>query len=38
MIVTSNKGNDVTSQTAYKAIFFSILGALGWAMAPVFGW
>jgi len=38
MIVTSNKENGVTFQTAYKSVFFSILGALCWSIAPVFGW
>jgi hypothetical protein len=38
MIVTSNKGNDATFQTAYKSVLFSILGGLFWAIAPVFGW
>ena len=38
MIVTPANTKPVTLKTAYKSIIFSILGALFWAIVPVFGW
>jgi hypothetical protein len=38
MIVIDDKTKPVSFQTAYKSVFFSILGSLFWAGAPIIGW